>query len=155
MLEFTQKSGQDTDSSPHSENSSLHELGCATNPVEVSHTTTVNGNDDSMTKPKARAEGRSKSEITLTDQTNLLPFKRVLAVFGGLSLCALVSCLDSTIVATALPKISAEFNAGSVASWVPSAYLLTSTAFQPLCKPWFYFTRVSTYDARLARRSLQ
>ena len=78
--------------------------------------------------------GRLKAEIILTDQTNLLPFKRVLAVFGGLSLCALVSCLDSTIVATALPSISAAFSAGSVSSWVPSAYLLTSTAFQPLCE---------------------
>lgn len=77
---------------------------------------------------------KHRVEIALTDQTNLLPFKRVIAVFGGLSLCALVSCLDSTIVATALPSISAAFNAGSVSSWVPSAYLLTSTAFQPLCE---------------------
>lgn len=77
---------------------------------------------------------RSRPDVALTDQTNLLPFRRVLAVFGGLSLCALVSCLDSTIVATALPSISAAFNAGSVSSWVPSAYLLTSTAFQPLCE---------------------
>lgn len=77
---------------------------------------------------------KHRVEIDLTDQTNLLPFKRVIAVFGGLSLCALVSCLDSTIVATALPSISAAFNAGSVSSWVPSAYLLTSTAFQPLCE---------------------
>jgi hypothetical protein len=86
-----------------------------------------------ITKERGRA-AKSKHELTLTDQTNLLPFKRILAVFGGLSLCALVSCLDSTIVATALPSISAAFNAGSVSSWVPSAYLLTSTAFQPLCE---------------------
>ncbi|PCH35751.1 MFS general substrate transporter [Wolfiporia cocos MD-104 SS10] len=65
-------------------------------------------------------------------QTNLLPFKKVVAVFCGLSLCILVSTLDSTIVATALPTISNAFNAGAVVSWVPSAYLLTSTAFQPL-----------------------
>ncbi|KAI0688463.1 major facilitator superfamily domain-containing protein [Cytidiella melzeri] len=78
------------------------------------------------------AEPRARAEVALTDQTNLLPFKRILAVFGGLSLCALVSTLDSTIVATALPSISADFKAGSISSWVPSAYLLTSTAFQPL-----------------------
>ncbi|EMD33190.1 hypothetical protein CERSUDRAFT_68238 [Gelatoporia subvermispora B] len=75
---------------------------------------------------------RPASVISLTDQTNLLPFRKVLAVFSGLSLCILVTCLDSTIVATALPTISATFDAGSVSSWVPSAYLLTSTAFQPL-----------------------
>ncbi|KAI0821204.1 major facilitator superfamily domain-containing protein [Irpex lacteus] len=83
----------------------------------------VNGHD---------VEATGRGEIALTDQTNLLPFKRILAVFGGLSLCALVSTLDSTIVATALPSISAHFKAGSVSSWVPAAYLLTSTAFQPL-----------------------
>ncbi|EPT02404.1 hypothetical protein FOMPIDRAFT_1029277 [Fomitopsis schrenkii] len=70
--------------------------------------------------------------ISLTDQTNLLPFGKIVAVFCGLSLCILVSTLDSTIVATALPTISNAFNAGAVVSWVPSGYLLTSTAFQPL-----------------------
>ncbi|KAI0087077.1 major facilitator superfamily domain-containing protein [Irpex rosettiformis] len=74
----------------------------------------------------------SRSEIALTDQTNLLPLRRVLTIFAGLSICALVTTLDSTIVATALPSISAHFKAGSVSSWVPSAYLLTSTAFQPM-----------------------
>lgn len=78
--------------------------------------------------------GNHKEEIALTDQTNLLPFRRILAVFGGLALCALVATLDSTIAATALPSISAHFKAGSVSSWVPSSYLLTSTAFQPLCE---------------------
>ncbi|KAF9463988.1 major facilitator superfamily domain-containing protein [Collybia nuda] len=71
-------------------------------------------------------------ETVLTDQTNLLPFKQVVAVFLGLALCIVASTLDSVIVATALPTISAAFNAGSVVSWVPSAYLLTSTSFQPL-----------------------
>ncbi|KAG5636703.1 hypothetical protein H0H81_007132 [Sphagnurus paluster] len=75
---------------------------------------------------------RAASEVVLTDQTNLLPFKQVIAVFSGLALCIVVSTLDSVIVATALPTISTAFNAGSVISWVPSAYLLTSTSFQPL-----------------------
>ncbi|KAJ7634522.1 MFS general substrate transporter [Roridomyces roridus] len=70
--------------------------------------------------------------IELTDQTNMLPFRRLLPIFLGLGLCVVVSTLDSVIVSTALPTISAAFNAGSVISWVPSAYLLTSTCFQPL-----------------------
>ena len=89
--------------------------------------------DEEREDAAKNGRGERKKEIELTDQTNLLPFKKILAVFSGLALCALVSCLDSTIVATALPTISAAFNAGSVVSWVPSAYLLTSTAFQPLC----------------------
>ncbi|KAJ3004213.1 hypothetical protein NUW54_g4922 [Trametes sanguinea] len=75
---------------------------------------------------------KRRPEVALTDQTNLLPRRKVIAVFFGLSLCILVSTLDSTIVATALPTISAAFNAGSIVSWVPSAYFLTSTAFQPI-----------------------
>lgn len=73
-----------------------------------------------------------RNEVQLTDQTNLLPFKQVLVCFLGLSLCILVSQLDAVTVATALSTISSSFNAGSVSSWVPSAYLLTSTSFQPL-----------------------
>ena len=81
------------------------------------------------------AEGPPCPEtISLTGQTNLLPRRKAIAVFFGLALCILVSCLDATIVATALPTISATFNAGSVASWVPSGYLLAATAFQPLCE---------------------
>lgn len=92
-----------------------------------SRTTTLHDEPTTFAKPRAET-------VSLTDQTNLLPRKQVMAVFFGLALCILVSCLDSTIVATALPTISAAFNAGSIVSWVPSAYFLTSTAFQPLCE---------------------
>ncbi|KAL7277563.1 hypothetical protein ACG7TL_008486 [Trametes sanguinea] len=89
--------------------------------------------EDSATLPDGRLKlAERRPEVTLTDQTNLLPRRKVIAVFFGLSLCILVSTLDSTIVATALPTISAAFNAGSIVSWVPSAYFLTSTAFQPI-----------------------
>lgn len=77
-------------------------------------------------------EKKARNELELTDQTNLLPFRKVIVIFMGLSLCILISALDSTIVATALPTISAKFHAGSTSAWVPSAYLLTSTGFQPL-----------------------
>ncbi|KAJ6606728.1 MFS general substrate transporter [Mycena sp. CBHHK59/15] len=73
-----------------------------------------------------------KGQVELTDQTNRLPFKKLLPIFAGLALCVVVSSLDSVIVATVIPTISAVFNAGSVVSWVPSAYLLTSTCFLPL-----------------------
>ncbi|KAJ3840523.1 major facilitator superfamily-domain-containing protein, partial [Lentinula raphanica] len=66
------------------------------------------------------------------DQTNLLPVRQVIIIFLALSICALVTSLDSLIVSASLSTVSAVFNAGSVSSWVPSAYLLASTAFQPL-----------------------
>lgn len=73
-----------------------------------------------------------RRSLHLTDQTNLLPFKKIIACFAGLSLCIVVSTLDTVVVATSIPTISAAFKAGSIVSWVPSAYLLTSTSFQPL-----------------------
>ncbi|KZT72462.1 MFS general substrate transporter [Daedalea quercina L-15889] len=99
----------------------------------ASHTRTTNTIEvENAASPEHVSKAKAADIISLTDQTNLLPFKKVVAVFCGLSLCILVSTLDSTIVATALPTISDAFNAGAVVSWVPSAYLLTSTAFQPL-----------------------
>ena len=73
-----------------------------------------------------------RAEVELTDQTNLLPLNKIIACFLGLSLCIVVSTLDTVIIATAIPTISVAFNAGAIVSWVPSSYLLTSTAFQPL-----------------------
>ncbi|KAF7308584.1 MFS drug transporter [Mycena chlorophos] len=83
-------------------------------------------------EPPTGATTPRRAEVELTDQSNRLPFRKLLPVFLGLALCVVVSTLDSVIVATALPTISSAFNAGSVVSWVPSAYLLTSTCFQPL-----------------------
>ncbi|KAF8551553.1 MFS general substrate transporter [Imleria badia] len=90
--------------------------------------TTHSARADEPTNPTIGHTGPLK----LTDQTNLLPFRKVVAVFAGLAICVVVSTLDSVITATALPTVSAYFNVGSVASWVPSAYMLTSTSFQPL-----------------------
>ncbi|KAK2464430.1 hypothetical protein APHAL10511_003578 [Amanita phalloides] len=73
-----------------------------------------------------------KSAAALVDQTNLHPFKKLLIVFFSLRLCLVSTSLDSLIVATALPTITTAFNAGTIISWVPSAYLLASTGFQPL-----------------------
>jgi MFS family permease len=85
---------------------------------------------------KASAPSNPKGKVELTDQTNRLPFKKLLPIFLGLAVCAALASLDSVIVATALPTISTAFHAGAVVSWVPSAYLLTSTCFQPLYGRW-------------------
>ncbi|KAJ3763867.1 MFS general substrate transporter [Lentinula raphanica] len=78
------------------------------------------------------SDSEDKSKIQLTDQTNLLPFRQIITVYIALSACVVVTALDSVIVATSLSTIANSFQAGSIISWVPSAYLLTSTAFQPL-----------------------
>ncbi|KAF9058682.1 MFS general substrate transporter [Rhodocollybia butyracea] len=68
----------------------------------------------------------------LTDQTNLLPHRQIRIVMFALSLCNLVTTLDQVVVSAALSTVASAFNAGSVSAWIPAAYLMTSTAFQPL-----------------------
>ena len=57
---------------------------------------------------------------------------RFIAIFLGLMLSFFLECLDQTIVACALSRISSDFDAFTMSNWVPSAYMLTITAFQPI-----------------------
>ncbi|KAG9196406.1 hypothetical protein G6011_01527 [Alternaria panax] len=51
--------------------------------------------------------------------------KRLHIVIAGLWLCLFLSALDTTIVTTALIKISSDFDALEQAAWLITAYLLT------------------------------
>lgn len=43
-----------------------------------------------------------------------------------------MACFDSTLMASSHPVITSYFNSSNSASWLSTAFLLTSTAFQPL-----------------------
>ncbi|KAI0555431.1 MFS general substrate transporter [Xylaria curta] len=53
-------------------------------------------------------------------------------VFGGIMLTYFIANFDSTIMASSHPVITSYFGASHAASWLTTAFLLTSTAFQPL-----------------------
>lgn len=57
----------------------------------------------------------------------------------GLCLATFVQALDNAILATAIPKITSEFNSLGDVGWYGSSYLLTTTALQPS------FGRIYTY----------
>jgi len=50
----------------------------------------------------------------------------------GVAIVFLLSALDQTIVATAMPRIIAELNGLALYSWVTTAYLLSSTVMVPI-----------------------
>jgi EmrB/QacA subfamily drug resistance transporter len=58
--------------------------------------------------------------------------RSVLVAFSGLMLAMLLSALDSTIVATALPTIVGDLGGLNHLSWVVTAYLLAQTVVTPL-----------------------
>lgn len=57
----------------------------------------------------------------------------------GLCLATFVQALDNSILATAIPKITSDFNSLGDVGWYGSSYLLTTTALQPS------FGRIYTY----------
>ncbi|KAF5347240.1 hypothetical protein D9756_009985 [Leucocoprinus leucothites] len=84
----------------------------------------------STTRPtpsECACDDHGRQEVQLTDQTNFLPIKRLIICCCALGLCILVGELDAFFTATSLSTISAAFEAGSIISWVPTAYALSST----------------------------
>jgi EmrB/QacA subfamily drug resistance transporter len=61
-----------------------------------------------------------------------LTHRRILLVFGALSLSIIPAVLDGTIVATALPSIAGDLGDVGQLSWVVTAYLLAQTIATPL-----------------------
>lgn len=53
-------------------------------------------------------------------------------IFGGLMVSVFVSSFDATLMASSHPVITSYFNASNAASWLSTAFLLTSTALQPM-----------------------
>lgn len=58
--------------------------------------------------------------------------RRVRIIFAGLILAILLSALDQTVVATALPTIVGDLHGLNQLSWVITAYLLASTVTIPI-----------------------
>lgn len=53
-------------------------------------------------------------------------------IFGGILIMYFIACFDGTIMVSSHPIITSYFNSSNSASWLSTAFLLTSTAFQAL-----------------------
>ncbi|KAL2810722.1 major facilitator superfamily domain-containing protein [Aspergillus granulosus] len=53
-------------------------------------------------------------------------------IFGGVQFGYIIGFFDSTLMASSHPVITSHFHASNSASWLSTAFLLTSTAFMPL-----------------------
>ncbi|KAK2036645.1 MFS general substrate transporter [Colletotrichum somersetense] len=72
------------------------------------------------------------AEKSLHDQTNLLPFKKLLVVTGTLALTLFVTFIDQNGISVTLPTIAADLNAEDTISWAGTASLVGNTTFQML-----------------------
>ncbi|CZR52654.1 related to multidrug resistance protein fnx1 [Phialocephala subalpina] len=53
-------------------------------------------------------------------------------IFGCILITYFVGCFDSTLMVSSHPVITSYFQSSNSASWLSTAFLLTSTAFQPI-----------------------
>ncbi|KAK7211424.1 hypothetical protein V2G26_018602 [Clonostachys chloroleuca] len=52
--------------------------------------------------------------------------------FAALYILVFISALDVSIIATALPKITADIDGGSLFVWIANCFIICSTILQPL-----------------------
>jgi hypothetical protein len=57
---------------------------------------------------------------------------RFWVIYGGVLANYFIACFDTTIMASSHPVITSYFHSANSASWLSTAFLLTSTSFQPL-----------------------
>ncbi|KAJ2777846.1 hypothetical protein H4R18_004943 [Coemansia javaensis] len=89
--------------------------------------------EDGLEKHVEQGEqAASDAQVQAGAATVQMSTLRRMVIFLSLALTMLLASLDFTIVTTAIPKISLEFHALSNATWIATAYMLTTTALQPL-----------------------
>ena len=74
----------------------------------------------------------NSASCELQDQSQRLPFVRLIVAYLCLCLAYFVSYLDMNSLTTSLPTIAEALDAGPSVTWAGTAYLLGQTAFQPL-----------------------
>ncbi|KAK1989206.1 major facilitator superfamily transporter [Colletotrichum cereale] len=74
----------------------------------------------------------SSTTTASTPFLNGISRSRFWFIFAEILLTYFIACFDGTIMASSHPVITSYFRASNSASWLSTAFLLTSSAFQPL-----------------------
>ena len=95
----------------------------------------VQNGEKSVREAEAGANGAAAEPTAPGAQDGEHPQRTKLQIFLimlSLAVAVLLVALDITIVTTALPTISAEFNSASGYTWIGSAYLIAQSAATPI-----------------------
>jgi MFS family permease len=89
--------------------------------------------ESSDVEAASKAEAKQAASITESsaEEYELTGLPLVL-VIAGLGLAIFLMSLDSSIIATAIPRITADFNSTSDMGWYGSAYSFAMCALQPM-----------------------
>ncbi|KAJ6579472.1 DHA14-like major facilitator [Mycena vulgaris] len=106
-------------------------------------------------KPAVQDSGNEKREGDVAEEPIEYPEGLKLGLISlALCLSVFLVALDNTIIATAIPKITDQFQSLDDVGWYGSAYLLTTAAFQLLfgrfysflSMKWVYITAISIFE---------
>lgn len=96
----------------------------------------IRSRESRMSGTDETAEALNESEDD--EHANISPYlggisvPRFWMVYGCTLANLFIACFDTTIMASSHPVITSYFKSSNSASWLSTAFLLTSTAFQPL-----------------------
>ncbi|KJZ79758.1 hypothetical protein HIM_00472 [Hirsutella minnesotensis 3608] len=100
---------------------------------ELVHGGRAAGESSPLLRPRAASSCSSSREAGLASPfLNDTSPGRFWFIFSQVLAVQFLSCFDGTIMASSHPVITSYFGAANSASWLSTAFLLTSTAFQPL-----------------------
>ncbi|KAL7950110.1 MFS general substrate transporter [Trichoderma barbatum] len=94
--------------------------------VPTEHSPLLRRNSSSSTSTSSPSTTESFLFLGETSPT------RFWLIFGQILFTQFLASFDSTLMASSHPVITSHFKAANSASWLSTAFLLTSTAFQPL-----------------------
>ncbi|KAJ6144627.1 hypothetical protein N7470_008522 [Penicillium chermesinum] len=99
--------------------------------------------EPALERSRSNVSGKTRNSSALTDRVeqddgsyaarfiDVSP-TRFWMIFSGIMLGYVIGFFDSTLMASSHPVITSYFNAANSASWLSTAFLLTSTAFMPI-----------------------
>lgn len=117
--------------------------------------TSISPNLDQAETSSSNDDFKTTPQLPDTSEDKIYPKSIALAlIFVSLCSSTFLVALDATIVATAIPTITSQFNSLEDVSWYNSAMLLTSCAFQlpygrayRLFKTkWVFFSAIAIFE---------
>lgn len=109
--------------------------------------------DGNEVKPEHDLESRAPSDAPKPYELDGLPLYLVII---GLGIAIFLMSLDSSIIATAIPRITSQFNSTSDIAWYGSAYSFSMCALQPISGKLFssFSLKVSRHQANAMHNML-
>jgi hypothetical protein len=105
-----------------------------------------------MKSPKSVDDADTAKIDLETAQEDTTPFElagsKLLLVMVGLALAIFLMSLDTSIIATAIPRITSQFGSTADIGWYGSAYLFATCALQPIAGKLFgnFSMKVSRFE---------